>query len=48
MRQLPPPVIAYNSREAVVLIKALTWLCVLTWGEPDLIGAAVGLLERFG
>jgi hypothetical protein len=36
----------YDSREGIVLIKACAWLVVLTWGNPDLLGALVALVQR--
>jgi hypothetical protein len=38
----PPP------RDISSAIWAAFWLLVLTAGEPDLLGALVGLIERIG
>lgn len=42
------PATRYDGPEGIILIKACTWLVVLTWGTPDLLGALVALIGRLG
>jgi len=44
-RNLFPPT-NHDCREGIVLIKSCAWLVVLTWGNPDLLGAIVALIQN--
>ena len=38
----------YNSREWIVIIKAMAWLTVLFYGNPSIHGTIVGWIGRLG
>ncbi len=37
-----------NSREWIVVIKATTWLIILFYGDPGIVGAIVEWIGRLG
>ncbi len=38
----------YSTCEWIVIIKAMTWLIVLFYGNPSIQGAIVGWIGRLG
>jgi hypothetical protein len=42
-----PIIREHDSRVTITLIKALAWICILTWGEPSPISAIAELIRSW-